>query len=46
MRLLGHVARVGEMKNLSEIIIKHAGKRAFEKPCHRWEFIIKIILHK
>lgn len=44
--LLGHVARIGKMKNVFRIIRKHEGKRAFEKPCHRLNYIVIVILHE
>jgi hypothetical protein len=38
MRWLGHVARMGTIRNAYEILIgKPEGKRPLERPRHRWE---------
>jgi len=43
MRWAGHVARMGEGRNLYRVLIgKHDGKRPLGRPRRRWEDNIKI----
>jgi hypothetical protein len=38
MRWAGHVARIGEEKNVYRVLMgKPEGKRPLERPRHRWE---------
>jgi hypothetical protein len=38
MRWAGHVARIGEMRNVCKILVgKPEGKRRFGRPSRRWE---------
>jgi hypothetical protein len=34
---------MGEMRNLSKILVKHEGKRLLGRPGYRWEENIKIL---
>jgi hypothetical protein len=47
MRWAGHVARMGEGKNVYRILVgKPEGKRPLERPMRRWEDGIKMDLRK
>jgi hypothetical protein len=38
MRRAGHIAHLGEMRNVDKILVrKPEGKRPFRRPRHRWE---------
>jgi hypothetical protein len=42
MRWAGHVARIGEGRNVYRVLVgKPEGKRPLERPRHRWEDGIK-----
>jgi hypothetical protein len=45
MRWTGHVARVGEKRNVYRFLVANSeGKRPLEKFGHRWEYNIKMYL--
>jgi hypothetical protein len=47
MRWVGHVARVGEGRNVYRVLVgKLKGKRPLERPRHRWEDGIKMDLRE
>jgi hypothetical protein len=47
MRWAGHVARMGEGRNLYRVLVgKPEGKRPLEKPRCRWEDVIKMGLRE
>jgi hypothetical protein len=47
MRQVGHVARMGEGRNVYRVLVgKPAGKRPLERPRHRWEDGIKMDLRE
>jgi len=42
MRRVGHVARMGEMRDVYRVLVgNHEGKRPLGRPRRRWEYIIK-----
>jgi hypothetical protein len=47
MRWAGHVARIGEGRNLYTVLVgKPEGKKPLERPRHRWEDGIKMDLRE
>jgi hypothetical protein len=47
MRWVGHVARMGEGRNVSRVLVgKPEGKKAFGRPRSRWEDGIKMDLRE
>jgi hypothetical protein len=47
MRWAGHVARIGEGRNVYRVLVgKPEGKRLLERPRHRWEDGIKMDLRE
>jgi hypothetical protein len=47
MRLMEHVARMGEMRNACNILVrKPEGKRPLGRPSHRWEDNIRMDLRE
>jgi hypothetical protein len=47
MRWAGHVARLGEERNMYKVLMgKPEGKRPLERPRHRWEDGIRMDLRK
>jgi hypothetical protein len=47
MRWAGHVARMGEGRNVDRVLVgKDEGKRPLERPRHRWEDGIKMYLRE
>jgi hypothetical protein len=47
MRWAGHVARIGEGRNMYKVLVgKPEGKRPLERPRHRWEDGIKMDLEE
>ena len=47
MRQAGHVARTGERRGVSTVLVgKHEGKTPLGRPRHRWEDNIKIDLQE
>jgi hypothetical protein len=47
MRWVGHVARMGEMRNVYRIlVVKPEGKRPLGRPRHRWVDNIKMDLRE
>jgi hypothetical protein len=47
MRWAGHVARMGEGRNVYRVLVgKPEGKRSLERPRHRWEDGIKMDLRE
>jgi hypothetical protein len=47
MRWAGHVARMGEGKNVYRVLVgKPEGKRPFERPRRKWEDWIKMDLRE
>jgi hypothetical protein len=47
MRLAGHVARKGQLRNAYKILIgKSEGKRPLGRPRHKWEVNINMYLWK
>jgi hypothetical protein len=47
MRLAGHVARMGEERNVYKVLMgKPEGKRPLGRPRHRWEYGIRMDLRE
>jgi hypothetical protein len=47
MRWAGHMARIGEGRNVDRVLVgKRGGKRPLERPRRRWENGIKIDLRE
>jgi hypothetical protein len=47
MRWAGHLARMGEEKNVYRVLVgEHKGRRPFERPRRRWEDGIKMDLRE
>jgi len=47
MRLVGHVARMGEFRGVHRVLVgKSEGKRPLERPRRRWEDDIKMDLQE
>jgi hypothetical protein len=47
MRWAGHVARMGERRNLYRVLVgKPEGKRTLERPTRRWEDGVKMDLRE
>jgi len=47
MRLAGHVARLGEGRDMCKVLVgKPKGKRPLGRPNHRWENNIKVVIQK
>jgi hypothetical protein len=45
MRWMGHVARIGEMRNAYKILVgKPEGKRPLGRLRHKWEVNIRVVL--
>jgi hypothetical protein len=43
MAWAGHVARMGDMRNIDKILVgKHEEKRPFERPGSKWEEDIRL----
>jgi hypothetical protein len=44
LRWVGHVAHMGEMRNVCKILVgKPEGKRSLQRPRHRWEDNIRMV---
>jgi len=46
MDWVGHVARLGERRDIYRVLMKPEGKRPFGRPRHRWEDNSKMIFRK
>jgi hypothetical protein len=47
MRFMGHLGRVGEMRNVYKVLVtKFEGKRPLGRPTHRWEDNIRMDLRE
>jgi len=47
MRWMGHVAQMGEMRNVYSILVgKPEGKKPLRRPTHRWEDNVRLDLRE